>query len=370
VGRKEAAMAGPKVLIVGAGATGLAAAVELARHGVAARIIDRDPGPTPLSKAVGIGSHTLEVLEPSGVAERLLAKGMRIRRVCVFSDGDELGGLDFHALSHRFNFLLSLPQSETEGVLAEVLAALGVEVEWRTPLVKLEAGADGAVAVIDEPGRGERSTVWDVVLGADGAGSTVRQQAGFRFDGYTHRRVWSIADIEVDAWPHDPSTAQAFLGEGGDVAFVIPIGRDRHRAVSNTPDALAHVPGRFALRRIERTDTFHLPIRQADSYQKGSVFLAGDAAHVHSPVGARGMNLGVEDAACFAARLVEGRLDGYSAERRPVGRRWIRLSERLLSAAQARNGAAVMARNLAVRIVGHAPWMQRPILERVAGLVE
>lgn len=363
-------MAGPKVLIVGAGATGLTAAVELARHGVVPRIIDRDSGPTPLSKAVGIGSHTLEVLEPSGVAERLLAKGQRIRKVHIYSEGEELGALDFHALSHRFNFLLSLPQSETEGVLAEALDELGVEVEWRTPLVKLEAGADGAVAVIDEPGCGERSTVWDVVLGADGADSTVRHQAGFRFDGYTHHRIWSIADIEVDAWPHDPSTAQAFLSDDGDIAFVIPIGRDRHRAVSNTPDALAHVPGQFALRRIERTDTFHLPIRQADSYQKDSVFLAGDAAHVHSPIGARGMNLGVEDAACFATRLVEGRLDGYSAERRPVGRRWIGLSERLLSAAQAQNGAAVLARNLALRIVGHAPWIQRPILQRVAGLVE
>src|SRR5690606_25607525 len=140
-----------------------------------------------------------------------LAKGQRIRKVHIYSEGEELGALDFHALSHRFNFLLSLPQSETEGVLAEALDELGVEVEWRTPLLKLEAGADGAVAMIDEPGCGERSTVWDVVLGADGADSTVRRQAGFRFDGYTHHRIWSIADIEVDAWPHDPSTAQAFL---------------------------------------------------------------------------------------------------------------------------------------------------------------
>jgi 2-polyprenyl-6-methoxyphenol hydroxylase-like FAD-dependent oxidoreductase len=363
-------MAGPKVLIVGAGATGLAAAVELARRGVVARVIDKDSDPTPLSKAVGVSSHTLELLEPSGVAARLLEKGLRIRRVCVHFRGEPLGALDFDALPHRFDFLLSLPQSETEAVLVDAFRRLGGEVRWRSRLETLEPGPEGVVAVIDEPGRGLRSSVWDRVLGADGAESTVRQAAGFRFEGYTRRRIWSIADIEVDAWPYDPMEAQAFFAGDGDVGFVIPIGRDRHRAVSNTPDALARIPGAYALRRIERTDTFHLPIRQADAYQKGRVFLAGDAAHVHSPLGARGMNLGIEDAACFAERLVDGRLDGYSAERRPVGERWIRLSERLLAAAQARNGAAVLARNLAIRFVTHAAWVQRPILVRVAGLVE
>jgi 2-polyprenyl-6-methoxyphenol hydroxylase-like FAD-dependent oxidoreductase len=363
-------MPAQKVLIVGAGATGLTAAVELARRGVRVQIVDRDEGPTPLSKAVGVSSHTLELLEPSGVADRLLAKGRRVRRVCAHAGGEELGALDFAALPHRFNFLLSLPQSETEGVLVETLRGLGVEVAWRCTLKSLAAGPDGVVAQVEGPDGEARDTVADVVLGADGAGSTVRASAGLRFEGYTHARLWSIADIEVEAWPYDPAAAQAFFNGGGDVGFVIPIGPHRHRAVSNTPDALTQIPGPFALRRIERTDTFHLPIRQADSYQKGRVFLAGDAAHVHSPVGARGMNLGVEDAACFAARLVEGRLDGYSDERRPVGGRWIRLSERLLAAAEAQKPAALLARNLAFRVVSHAPWLQRPMLERVAGLVE
>ncbi|WP_293458417.1 FAD-dependent oxidoreductase [Phenylobacterium sp.] len=363
-------MARPEVLIVGAGATGLAAAVELARRGVAIRIVDRDPGPTPRSKAVGVSSHTLELLELSGVAARLLARGLRIRRVRVH-DGDEpLGAIDFKGLPHRFNFLLSLPQSETEAILAERLGEHGVEVEWRRRLASLEQNDDGVIAELTGPGGDRHVVTADRVLGADGADSTVREQSGFRFEGYVHRREWSIADIEVDAWPYDPTEAQAFFGEDGDLAFVIPIGQGRHRAVSNTPSALAHIPGDFALRRTERTDRFHLPIRLADSFQRGRVFLAGDAAHVHSPLGARGMNLGIEDAVCFAGRFADGRLDGYSAERRPIGRRWIRFSERLLRAAESRNGAAVFARNLAIRVVGHAPWMQRPILQRVAGLVE
>lgn len=359
-----------EVLIVGAGATGLAAAVELARRGTPFRIIDRHSGPTPLSKAVGISSHTLDLLEASGVASRLLERGLCIRRVRVHDGDTALGAIDFNGAPHRFNFLLALPQSETEAVLAERLRELGAGVAWRWRLTSLEPADDGVVAMLAGPDGDRQVVTAKCVLGADGADSTVRQQAGFRFEGYVHRREWSIADIEVGAWPYDSTEAQAFFGEDGDLGFVIPIGRDRHRAISNTPDALARIPGDFALCRIERTDRFHLPIRLADSFQSGRVFLAGDAAHVHSPVGARGMNLGIEDAVCFAARHAMGQLDGYTAKRRPIAERWIRFSERLLAAAQTRNGAAALARNLAVRVVGHAPWMQRPILERVAGLVE
>lgn len=360
-------MASPSVLIVGAGPTGLTAAVELARRGFAPRIVDRNAGPTPLSKAVGIQAHSLDLLEPSGVTERLLAAGLRIAGGTVHYRGRVLGGLDFTALRHRFNFLLSLPQSETEEVLAGVLADLGVTVERNTTLAKLSEAGDGVEVALDDP-QGRETVRFDLVYGADGVHSTVRKALGFDFAGTTHAREWSIADAEVEAWPYAAGRAHLFLGQGGDAGFMIPIGPNRFRAVSNTPDALARVPGDYRVEKLLRTDTFRIPVRQCATYQTARVFLGGDAAHVHSPVGGRGMNLGIEDACAFARRLAEDQLAGYTAERHPIGQRWIAASEAVLRRVQATNPAAVALRNLALTVVGHLPPVQRVLLSRVAGV--
>jgi 2-polyprenyl-6-methoxyphenol hydroxylase-like FAD-dependent oxidoreductase len=356
------------ILIVGAGPTGLTAALELARRGLAPRIIDRKSAPTPLSKAVGISARSLDILEASGVSARLLVRGIKVRHGHVRYKGRTLGMIDFSRIPHRFNFLLSLPQSETETVMCDVLAAMGITVEWRTTLITVRPGGDGVDVEIDGP-RGREAARYDHVFGADGVHSRVRTETGLGFEGHVHSRLWSIADAEIADWPYEPDAAQLFLHEGGDVGFIIPIGVQRFRAVSNTPDAMARIGGDYRA-HVLQVDTFHIPAQQAPTYQAGRVFLGGDAAHVHSPVGARGMNLGIEDAASFARRLAENDLEGYTAERRPVGRRWITLSERLLAAAQATRPAAVALRNLAFRIVGHMPSLQRPMLSRVAGLKE
>lgn len=357
----------PSILVVGAGPTGLTAAVELARRGLLARIIDRNEGPTPLSKAVGIAPHSLELLEASGATERLLAKGLRIPCGRIHFAGQELGVVRFSTLQHRFNFLLSLPQSETEGVLAEVLAGLGGTVERHTALTELTEAGDRVEVVLQGPG-GQEEASYDMVYGADGAHSRVRDSLGLGFEGYTHDRTWSIADAEIADWPYEAGTAQLFLQRGGNVGFIIPIGPDRFRAVSNTEDALARIPGDYRVTRVLRSDSFRIPVRQAPRYQTARVFLGGDAAHVHSPVGARGMNLGIEDAAAFARRFAEDDLAGYTAERHPVGRRWIAASERALAAVQATHPAAVALRNLALWTLGHLPPLQRPLLARAAGL--
>ncbi|MBI1406086.1 MAG: NAD(P)-binding protein [Caulobacter sp.] len=359
----------PSILIVGAGPTGLTAAVELARLGFRPRVIDQDDGPTPLSKAVGISPRSLDLLGPSGVAEALLAEGIRVKGGQVHYEGRRIGAVDFGALAHRYNFLLSLPQSRTETVMDRSLAGSGVAVEWGVRLIDLDLGSD-RIAAVTEGRSGRQTTGFDYVFGADGVHSRVRQAAGLAFDGYDHRRRWSIADVQISNWAHAPDQAQVFFHASGDVGFIIPVGEGRFRAVSNTPEAMARIPGDYRIDRLLRSDIFALPVRQASSYQSGRVFLGGDAAHVHSPIGARGMNLGIEDAAAFARRLAGNALDGYSAERRPVGRRWIRLSERALSAAQAHHPLAITARNLAIRLATAFPGLLTPALERVAGLKE
>ncbi|UCI09667.1 FAD-dependent oxidoreductase [Mesorhizobium sp. B1-1-8] len=358
------------ILIAGAGPTGLTAALELARRGARPRIIDKKDGPTPLSKAVGISAHSLDILEASGVSSKLLAEGIKVRRAHFHAETRELATIDFSLLPHRYNFLLSLPQRDTERIMADTLATFGIEVEWRTELVGLTQQDGKVEGRISRSGEEEEKHSFDIVFGADGADSSVRKSSGIAFEGYTHRRQWSITDAEIASWPYEPGAAQAFVHGGGDVGFIIPIGGNRFRSVSNTPDALARVPGNYRVSQVLRTDHFHIPAKQAIRYQTARVFLGGDAAHVHSPLGARGMNLGIEDAASFARRFGDGTLAGYTDERRPVGHRWIELSERILSTVQSTNRLVQTFRNLAMMTIGRFPALQKPLIERVAGLKE
>jgi len=359
----------PRILIVGAGPCGLTAALELSRRGFSPRVIDTEPGSTPLSKAVGISPRSLEILEPSGVTEQLLARGVRIRGLQARHDADVLATIDLSRLPHRFNFLLSLAQSETERVMEAVLATHGVEVEWNVELKAIAVAGDKAEVELAGAATSPERATFEYVFAADGAHSRVRDSLGIGFSGYTHKRIWSIADATIPDWPFAPDLAMATLHDNGDIGFIIPIGPQRFRAVSNTPEALGQIPGIDSAQVLQR-DTFKIPVRQADRYQIGCVFLGGDAAHVHSPVGARGMNLGIEDAFVFARRFADRALDGYTAERHPVGHRWILLSERLLAGVQASHRLLVPARNLAIRAVGRFPGLQRMMMERVAGLRE
>jgi len=356
-------MAKPKILIVGAGPCGMTAALELARRGHHPRIVDKEAGPTPLSKAVGISPRSLEILEPTGVTDRLLAAGIRMRGVQARYEDRLLAEIQLGRLPHRFNFLLALAQSQTETVMEEVLAGLGVRVEWNVELTDIRLAGDKVEAEL----AGAHGGAFDYVFGADGAHSRVREVLNLAFSGYTHKRLWSIADATIPDWPFPQAMAMANMHRNGDLGFIIPIGPQRFRAVSNTPDALGHLPG-IEHAEVSQADTFHIPVRQADTYQTGGVFLGGDAAHVHSPIGARGMNLGIEDAFVFVRRLSEGALAGYTSERHPVGRRWILLSERMLGAVQSANPLVIPLRNLAIRAVGRLPALQRPMMERVAGL--
>ena len=358
----------PRILIAGAGPTGLTAALELTRRGFTPRIIDRDDGPTTLSKAVGISPHSLDLLEACGVTERLLAKGIRMTGVQARYENQLLTRISITRLPHRFNFLLSLPQHDTETVMQEVLNAQGGRVDWGCRVTALRITDGGVEADIEGPS-GPETGRYDFVFGADGPHSVVREAAGIAFEGYVHKRLWSIADARIPDWPYAPDEAAAILHPNGDLGFIIPIGPERYRTVSNTPETLGQIPGAESA-TVLQADTFRLPVKQAATYDKGRVFLGGDAAHVHSPIGARGMNLGIEDACAFARRFADDALRGYTSERHPAARNWIILSERMLSVVQASNPLTVAARNLAIRAVGSFPALQKPLMLRLAGLAE
>jgi 2-polyprenyl-6-methoxyphenol hydroxylase-like FAD-dependent oxidoreductase len=259
----------------------------------------------------------LQILEPCGATARLLAIGLRVKGMHLRTSDRELLHARIPGGDDLLPFLLVVPQSAIEEVLVDVLTGLGIAVEWRTELTALRDPETAPVAEIRGPG-GRETVAADLVIGADGAHSTVRHALGLSFPGSAYETEWGLADARVKtSLPLDEATAFDLAP----VLFVmIPIRENLVRFICDQRDVLSHVPRGIAVQSVEWQSPFRISHRQVDTYQKGSVFLAGDAAHIHSPVGARGMNLGIEDAAWLAWLIAEGRTDRYTAERRPVGR--------------------------------------------------
>lgn len=349
-----------KVLIVGAGPTGLTAAVELARRGIAAEVIDRRDAASTWSRAVGITPPSLELLEASGVTGRLMEDGIRVREAVFFRGPRRVLTLDLSLARHRFDLILALPQDRTEAALRDAFEAAGGSVEYGTELAGLEQDETGVTARLADGS--ERRC--DHLIGADGVRSTVRQALGLGYEGHDLPGEWSIADVEAPGWPHSRRFAGFILPEGA-MAVVVPIGEGRFRVVANRPEALATLPVEMPVERLRRAGSFTISVRQVPRYSEGRVHLAGDAAHCHSPVGGRGMNLGIADACDLARRLAAGDLEGYTEARHAVGAATIRLSENARRALMADGGPRAWARDAALWAVGRSSWLRRRAVERI-----
>jgi 2-polyprenyl-6-methoxyphenol hydroxylase-like FAD-dependent oxidoreductase len=305
-----------EILLVGAGPVGLTAAVELARRGFKPRIIDKGGGPVIESRALGVNARSLEILEPCGATKLMIERGSKIRRMNFWDLPKLIFSIPMEKLQNRYNFMLALPQDDTEQVLIEVLGELGHEVEWNTELTELKLTATGARAKIKKGSR-TSSCDADIVIGADGAHSRVRHALGIGFRGSSIDHEFSLADAIVSGPTNEHEANISRVSSG--IFCMIPVAEGRFRLVADQPDILNAVPSVFKIEETVWQSRFHISYRQVESYQKGNVFLAGDAAHIHSPVGGRGMNLGIEDAATLAWLIDQERTDEYTERRLPVG---------------------------------------------------
>ena len=213
-------------LIAGAGPSGLTAAIELYRRGIHVRIIDKSADFAEQSRAIGINPRTLAILSPSGATERLLAEGTRIERSVIHLPNGRNARLDFSRIDSAFPFMLALPQSRTERLLNDVLTKQGGQVEHKTSLESLEQDGETVRCHIDGP-RGLSEVSAAHLIGADGAHSTVREQAGIAFPGDELDHDWAIADVVMD-WPYPPNELHIFLDWIG-FALAITIGQGRGR---------------------------------------------------------------------------------------------------------------------------------------------
>jgi 2-polyprenyl-6-methoxyphenol hydroxylase-like FAD-dependent oxidoreductase len=378
------------VLVVGAGPTGLALACQLARWGVRFRIIDKRPDRAQESRALGVQPRSLELLQSIGLGERLAARGRTTTRLVLHLDRARPAAIDLGDAGRtdtRFPYILLVSQADTEGVLVDHLESCGVTIERRVELLTFQQNPNGLICTLRHADEREEPVRVRYLAGCDGAHSTVRKAANIPFEGGAYEQNFALGDVEVDG-PLVPGAVNVFaLGRGLAVFFplghpstwrVIAIqGRDPQAAFPDPTDevsthdlslpelqTMVDDPTRGAVRLRDPVwlTRFRLHHRQAARYRQGNIFLAGDAAHIHSPVGAQGMNTGIQDSWNLGWKLAmvsqgmakEEILESYQAERWPVGRTLLRATDRVFAALErsvSRGSYAAALRRLIVRHV-------------------
>ena len=293
------------VLVVGAGPVGLTAACQLARLGVPVRVVEALARPTTESRAVGVHARSLEMLASLGVLDRLEARGRRIAALEMVdgATGRTRARMELAEAPTRHPYVLDVPQPDTEEILAERAVELGVVVERGVALTALTQDADG-VEVTLRTSDGERTARVGWVAGADGGHSTVRHLLGTHLAGGFHGQHFAMADVDADT-PFSPDTIRMFTHPDG-MGILFPLAGSRARimffvdppaADAGDPTleqiqalADARMGGQVTVRNPRWLTYFEIHHAQVARYRHGRVLLAGDAAHIHSPAGAQGMN--------------------------------------------------------------------------------
>lgn len=382
-----------QVLIIGAGPVGLTMAAELARYGVAVRIIEKAAERTDKSKALVLWSRTLELLERAGCSQTFVQGGLQAHGANIIADGKLVGHVSLDGIGTPYPYALMIPQSETERLLEEHLNRLGVTVERRVELKSFADDGKVVTSVIAHAdGTGETvESAW--LVGCDGAHSTVRHGLGLAFEGNTLTTDFILADVHVAGFVAADTEISTFWHQDGVLVF-FPIAPGRSRIIADlgpstgptrpTPtleECQAIVdrrgPGGIVLSNPIWLAGFGINERKVKDYSTGRVFLAGDAAHIHSPAGGQGMNTGMQDAfnlawklamACHGGSASTDLLDSYSIERSAVGDKVLADAGRLTKAAMIRNWPLQLLRNaVAHHVLGYSA-VQHAMTENLSEL--
>lgn len=379
------------VLIVGAGPTGLMLAIQLARRGVRVNIIDRHAGPAQQSRALGVQARTLEIYAKLGLAERAIELGKIGTGANLWANGRRMGRVplgDAGRTVTPYPYILVLGQDDNELLMGEHLRELGVEVQWNTELVSLQQDEHRVVASLKQADGSLRDVTASWIGGCDGARSPVRELCGIDFPGAPYEHVFFVADTE-SVGDMVPDEVNIYLWRSGFHLFFPMRGENRWRIVGILPPALRdrddvaleavtsslqnEAGANLRIESCNWFSTYRIHHRRAARFRQGRCFLLGDAAHVHSPVGAQGMNTGLQDAYNLGWKLalvINGQADAdllasYEAERIPVAEHLLGSTDQMFRLIVSDNPLAGLFRTqVAARIARIA--MKFPAVQRLA----
>jgi 2-polyprenyl-6-methoxyphenol hydroxylase-like FAD-dependent oxidoreductase len=375
-----------KVLIVGAGPSGLSLAAELKRRGVNAVIVDQQPAGANTSRACVVHARTMEALEPLGVTRDLLADGVKVPIFRIRDRDQPLLTIDFSDIPSAYRFTLMIPQNRVEQILLQHLQSLGCNVMRPCKLIRYTTSPSLVEAQIQVNGS-DKSIKAQWLIGCDGMRSTVREQSGIAFSGGEYEASFVLADVSMD-WPLSEEVTLFYSPKG--LVVVAPLPNERFRIVA-TVDEAPEVPslefmqaildargpttnpGR--LHDVAWSSRFHIHHRVAQTPRIGRILLCGDAAHVHSPAGGQGMNTGIQDSISLAEALTrtlqdgdEARLDTWAAQRHKVASDVVTLTDRMTRVATMKSPTGQALRNIAVAFAGHLPPVRAAVAKTLAEL--
>jgi 2-polyprenyl-6-methoxyphenol hydroxylase-like FAD-dependent oxidoreductase len=394
------------VLIVGAGPSGLMMASELALYGVGVEIIDECQGPTNLSKALAIQARTLEILDQVADVTQFFDEGLPLKNVCLMSGSEELAQVSFDDIESPFPLVLSIEQSKTEKILIKHAESLGVKIQRKTKLLKFKDEGGFVTAVVKNLDHEDERTInARYVIGCDGAHSTIRKQLNMPFEGELFSEIFSLADVSVE-WPYPHEKMRIFLGEDQVMAAIPMKGEHRYRLVfqlkrcqdvfktllQEAPSLIGpekipppsiqevqeildlHTSGMAKAQNPVWMSNFHINSRLAAHYRKNHLFLVGDAAHIHSPVGGQGMNTGIQDAFNLAWKLAYVLrdkapvclLDSYETERHAIGKTLLDATERASKIVSLKNYLLIKLRNKVISFLARKTNLPKEIANRIS----
>jgi 2-polyprenyl-6-methoxyphenol hydroxylase-like FAD-dependent oxidoreductase len=368
-----------QVLIVGAGPTGLALAVQLIRHNIDFVVIDTKDTTTPFSRAIGVQARTLEIYDQIGIAGELVTRGWIADKVRLVEGGEIRGEVflqDIGKGMSPFPFLLIVEQGKHEELLYDFIKKNGRDIRWRTELESFSQDENGVTANVKTAG-GTETIEAQFLVGCDGAHSQVRHALGLTFGGGTFERLFYVADVEID-WTFDHDALHVCLAKNTITAFFPLRGDNRWRIVGTFPEGHEADEASILYDEIERrivADTelklditsvnwfsvYKVHSRHVNRFSQGRCFLAGDSAHIHTPAGAQGMNTGIQDGYNLAWKLREvlnggadaALLDTYNEERLPNAHRLLQTTDRIFQLGASDDWFAVFVRTKIVPYIAN-----------------
>ncbi len=373
------------ILVVGAGPTGLVMAVEAARHGMSCRIIDKAPEPSDRSKALVVQARTLEVFDAMGsaIVREAIDCGQPMRSINAYADSCLIAQMQFDGLDSPYPFPLILEQSQTERILGKHLEGLRLKVERQVELIDFKQDEDCVTAIIQHSGGYKEVLRASLLVGCDGAHSVIRHILDLPFEGAPYEEEFLLADVQVH-WTMPPAQGYFFFTSRGIMAVIPMHGDKRYRLIATrdkssakdyqdpTLEEMQNILRARVHMHAELSDPvwlsgFRLHRRIVPKLRVGRVFLAGDAAHIHSPAGGQGMNTGIQDAFNLAWKLAlvtkgVGRsilLDSYHQERHPVAKAVLRGSDLLFRTFLGNNPMVIKSVRIIAPLLLRREWVQR-----------